>query len=192
MLGNRKRAVGFPAYTDKRSSRSNARLSISAVTLDSVYFQLSSETTTSASFAAFLQKLIQSRLLPSLPEESHVKQVIVLDNASVHRKDTVVEMVAAVGEGRVQLLFLPPYSPFLNPMEECFSKWKELVRQSEFQPGKGSLAEAITECAGHISQENVRKWITHTKMFWTLTAGRHPVGTETSPSQFRRIQAPHM
>ena len=51
--------------------------------------------------------------------------VLIMDNASIHRCEGVKEAIIASGH---KLQLLPPYSPFLNPIEECFSKWKGFVR----------------------------------------------------------------
>lgn len=53
--------------------------------------------------------------------------VIVLDNASIHHVDKVVELLHSLG---ALVLFLPPYSPDYNPIE-AFSKVKSLIRDYE-------------------------------------------------------------
>ena len=55
-------------------------------------------------------------------------QALVLDNLSAHKSERVRELI----EGRDrELLFLPPYSPDLNPIEEAFSKVKAFLRRAE-------------------------------------------------------------
>ena len=55
-------------------------------------------------------------------------QVVVMDNLSAHKGGRVREIV----EGRgCELLYLPPYSPDFNPIEEAFSKVKGLMRKAE-------------------------------------------------------------
>jgi transposase len=54
-------------------------------------------------------------------------QVVVLDNLSSHKGGRVRELVESRG---CELLFLPPYSPDLNPIEEAFSKVKGLLRRT--------------------------------------------------------------
>jgi transposase len=53
-------------------------------------------------------------LAPSLKPE----QVVVMDNLSSHKGGRVRELIAGKG---CQLLYLPPYSPDLNPIEEAFA-----------------------------------------------------------------------
>ena len=62
-------------------------------------------------------------LLPRLPPGS----VIVLDNARFHQSPTTERLVEAAG---CRLLFLPPYSPDLNPIELAFSKLKTYLRKA--------------------------------------------------------------
>jgi transposase len=51
--------------------------------------------------------------------------VVVMDNLSAHKGERVRKVIEDRG---CQLLYLPPYSPDLNPIEEAFSKVKRLLR----------------------------------------------------------------
>jgi transposase len=61
-------------------------------------------------------------LLPALPTGS----VIVLDNARFHQAPTTAALVAAAG---CELLFLPAYSPDLNPIEHIWARFKTRLRK---------------------------------------------------------------
>jgi transposase len=52
-------------------------------------------------------------------------QIVVLDNLSVHKADSIREAIEARG---CELLFLPPYSPDFTPIEQAFSKIKAILR----------------------------------------------------------------
>lgn len=54
--------------------------------------------------------------------------VVVLDNASIHHTENVIHTLESIG---VLVLFLPPYSPDLNPIEEAFSKVKGYIRAND-------------------------------------------------------------
>jgi transposase len=72
-------------------------------------------------FAGFCQWL----LVPAL----HPGDLVVMDNLSSHRSTTAIEAIEAVG---ARVVYLPPYSPDLNPIENIFSKVKQLFRK--FRP----------------------------------------------------------
>lgn len=67
------------------------------------------------------EQWFEVKLLPQL----HAGQVVVMDNASIHRSDLVKQLCIERG---VQLEFLPPYSPDLNPIEESFNALKQWVK----------------------------------------------------------------
>lgn len=64
----------------------------------------------------------ETRLLPALPE----KTVIVMDNASFHRKKRLSLLAEMAG---LRLIFLPPYSPELNPIEHFWAWLKRYLRK---------------------------------------------------------------
>lgn len=53
--------------------------------------------------------------------------IVILDNLSSHKSKAVRETIRATG---AHLLFLPPYSPDLNPIEQVFAKLKHLMRKA--------------------------------------------------------------
>ena len=50
-----------------------------------------------------------------------------MDNLTAHKGDRIRELIESAG---CELLYLPPYSPDLNPIEEAFSKIKGLLRKA--------------------------------------------------------------
>lgn len=54
-------------------------------------------------------------------------QIVVADNLSSHKSTKVIDLLRAQGN---DLIFLPPYSPDLNPIEMAFSKLKTLIRKA--------------------------------------------------------------
>lgn len=71
------------------------------------------------SFAAYVRQVLVPTLAPG--------DVVILDNLGSHRGKAVRAAIRAVG---ARLLFLPPYSPDLNPIEQVFAKLKHLMRQA--------------------------------------------------------------
>jgi len=68
-----------------------------------------------------------TNLLEIITLKTMENAVNAMDNAAFHKSVGVQEVIEAAG---CTLLFLPPYSPFFNPIENCFSKWKYYLRYS--------------------------------------------------------------
>lgn len=66
---------------------------------------------------------VQSQLAPAL----RPGQIVVADNLSSHKSVRAIDLLRAQGN---DLIFLPPYSPDLNPIEMAFSKLKALIRKA--------------------------------------------------------------
>lgn len=81
---------------------------------------------------------VETQLAPTLSRGD----VVILDNVAFHKSEAVKAIVKARG---AWLLFLPPYSPDLNPIEMAFSKLKELLRKYA-----GRTYDAITKALGEI------------------------------------------
>lgn len=68
-------------------------------------------------FQAFVQRVLTPTLRPN--------DLVVLDNLSSHKAPRVAELIRAAGG---EVVYLPPYSPDLNPIELAFSKVKQSLR----------------------------------------------------------------
>jgi transposase len=73
-------------------------------------------------FSDFIEQLLQH--CGKWPEP---KSVLVMDNASFHRSEKIEQLCT---DARVKLLYLPPYSPDLNPIEEFFAELKAFIRRN--------------------------------------------------------------
>ena len=105
--------------------------------------------TTSAVFETYVERV----LTPTLREG----QVVVMDNLSAHKGERVRELI----EGRgCELLYLPSYSPDLNPIEEAFSKMKNLLRKAEAR-SREALLEAIAGAISAITDRDARGFFEH-------------------------------
>ena len=91
-------------------------------------------------------------LLPTLSKGD----IVVLDNLAVHKVTGVAEAIASVG---ARVLYLPPYSPDLNPIEQVFAKLKALLRKAQERTiddlwdriGKLLDEFTATECANYLA-----------------------------------------
>jgi transposase len=84
-------------------------------------------------------------------------QVVVLDGLGAHRTEKVRELIEARG---ADLVFLPSYSPDLNPIEEAFSKIKALVRKACARV-REALGEAIGRALAAVTTEDAAGWFAH-------------------------------
>jgi transposase len=102
---------------------------------------------TGPAFRAYVEQFLAPALQPD--------DVVVLDNLAAHKVDGVRQALAAVG---ASLLYLPPYSPDLNPIEQLFAKLKALLRQAaartrdELWQAIGRLLATVppSECANYL------------------------------------------
>jgi len=78
-------------------------------------------------------------------------QIVVMDNLSVHKSKRVQRLIEEAG---AQLLFLPPYSPDFNPIEEAFSKVKGILRKVQSR-SKEALLEATGTALDAITREDI-------------------------------------
>jgi transposase len=105
--------------------------------------------TDSAAFEAYVEHF----LAPTLREG----QVVVLDGLGAHRPKKIRELIEARG---ADLVFLPSYSPDLNPIEEAFSKVKALVRKEGVRLSE-ALVEAIGRALAAVTAEDAAGWFAH-------------------------------
>lgn len=80
--------------------------------------------------------------------------VVVMDNLSAHKVNGVRQKIEAAG---AELLYLPPYSPDLNPLEKAWSKLKTLLRSTKAR-SRETLDQAITAHLPAITPENAQAW----------------------------------
>jgi transposase len=143
---------GKRAYGKVPTNRGKNTTLIAAVTLEGAMSQ--SMTIEGATDAEAFETYVEHFLTPSLCEG----QVVVLDNRlGAHRTQRVRELIEARG---AYLVFLPSYSPDLNPIEEAFSKIKALVRKAGARM-REALVEAIGRALASVTPEDVAGWFAH-------------------------------
>jgi transposase len=82
------------------------------------------------------------------------RDVVVMDNLSSHKVQGVRERIEAAG---AELLYLPPYSPDLNPIEKAWAKLKQLIRSAKPRTNE-ALQQAIAEALQKITPQNAQAW----------------------------------
>ncbi len=100
-------------------------------------------------FETYLERVLAPVLRPG--------RMVVMDNLSAHKGGRVREIV----EGRgCELVYLPPYSPDLNPIEQAFSKVKGLVRRAEART-RGALIEAMGRALDAVTVRDALGFFAH-------------------------------
>lgn len=84
-------------------------------------------------------------------------QIVVMDNLGAHRVKAVRGAIEAAG---CTLRFTPPYSPELNPIEECWSKVKSILRSIGAKT-KESLQNAIAKALKAVTPKDLEGWFSH-------------------------------
>lgn len=100
-------------------------------------------------FKAYVEQVLVPNLRPG--------DIVVMDNLSAH-KDS--EAIAAIRRARADVLFLPPYSPDLNPIEKAWAKLKELLRRASTLT-RDAFDAAVVAAMDAISPDDIRAWTEH-------------------------------
>jgi transposase len=83
--------------------------------------------------------------------------ILLMDNLPAHKNDQVRTRLEACG---VQVIFLPPYSPDLNPIEKCWAKVKQALRAAKARTWDDLLV-AVREALRSVSRNDVLAWFAH-------------------------------
>ena len=100
-------------------------------------------------FPAYTQQVLVPTLYPG--------DVVILDNLPAHKSSAVREAIEAAG---AKLLFLPPYSPDFNPIENAFAKLKALLRKAAARTVE-HLWQTIGECLDAFSPTECANYFTN-------------------------------
>ena len=74
---------------------------------------------------------------------------VVMDNVNFHKTERVRELFSS----KSHQVFLPPYSPMLNPIENLFSQWKNSIKRTECH-NENELYAAISDSSAYISEQD--------------------------------------
>lgn len=90
-----------------------------------------------------------------------VGAIVVMDNLKVHHAYSVRTAIESVG---ARVVFLPPYSPDLSPIELCWSKLKQFLLSFAARTYE-ALNQAMTAAVNIITADNVIGWFNHCGLF---------------------------
>jgi transposase len=87
--------------------------------------------------------------------------IVVMDNLKVHHANCVRIAIESVG---AKLVFLPPYSPDLSPIELCWSKLKQFLRSCAARTPE-ALHQAMADAVHYITEDDAFGWFNHCGLF---------------------------
>ena len=102
---------------------------------------------TGEAFRAYVEQFLAPTLSPG--------DVVVMDNLGAHKVAGVAEAIAAAG---ASILYLPSYSPDLNPIEQLFAKLKALLRKAAART-RDTLWDTIGELLDAFTLQECRNYI---------------------------------
>jgi len=103
-------------------------------------------TTDTESFHAYVGQVLVPTLRPG--------DIVIMDNLSPHKSDPTLALITNAG---AQVLFLPAYSPDLNPIEKMWSKVKSLLRGAEART-LADLITAIGQALAKVTAQDALGW----------------------------------
>lgn len=123
---------------------------LSAMTLDGITASFLIDGATDRQvFDTYVERVLVPTLRPG--------QVVIWDTLSAHKRVRAQAAIAAVG---CEVIFLPPYSPDLNPIEQAFSKLKHGLRRAG-ERTRARLWEAIGSGLEQITSQDAHGWFSH-------------------------------
>ncbi len=102
---------------------------------------------------------LAGRVAPKL----HPGQVVIMDNPRIHHIEGVRAIIEEAG---CRLLYLPTYSPELNPIEECWSKVKSRLRAIKAR-AQEVLESAVQAVSKMVTPRDIAGWFAHSETFLT-------------------------
>jgi transposase len=119
--------------------------------------------TTKEVFETYIEHFLTPVLRPG--------QVVVMDNLGAHKGERVRWLIQSRG---CELLYLPPYSPDLNPIEEAFSKVKALLRRAGAR-AREALVEAIGRALAAVTAQDARGFFEHCGYCYPVNHDEQPL-----------------
>lgn len=97
-------------------------------------------------FLAYVREVLAPTLLKG--------EVVIMDNLGAHKVKGVREAIEACG---ATVIYLPPYSPDLNPIEKCWSKIKTYLRAAKART-REALEQALKEALLLVTEKDAQGW----------------------------------
>jgi len=98
--------------------------------------------------------------IPAIQQTGVANPVLILDNCRIHHSVEIKALLLASG---IDYVFLPPYSPEFNPIEEAFSKFKAFIRRNAliFEEAGFNDFYVVNRAMEKITAQDALGWIIH-------------------------------
>jgi transposase len=100
-------------------------------------------------FLAFVENFLLPELQPG--------QILIMDNVSFHKIESIIEVIKSAG---VRVVHLPQYSPELNPIENMWSKLKAYLKKKKVKT-LDQLSENLKHGLNEITEYDCQSWFNH-------------------------------
>jgi transposase len=97
-------------------------------------------------FRTFVEKLLYPKL--------GIGKYVVMDNIGFHKGDSIIKLIESTG---AKVVFLPPYSPDLSPIEKMWSKIKEILKRSKPR-SNAEFHNALTIALHEVDEDDLIGW----------------------------------
>lgn len=118
------------------------------------------------SYAEFIRALIEN-----LERNRCTGFSFIMDNVAFHSSSIIRSLIEEAGHFCV---YLPPYSPFLNPIEEVFSKWKAVVRSLNILT-EDDLVDGIRLGFRSITNEDIQGYMAHVRSYFPACLNKEAI-----------------
>ena len=152
---------GMPAVSHKLLIRGQHLSTIACISMEGILEYKTVQTSVDGdTFYEFVSVQLLPLLMPFNGINPH--SVVVMDNASMHHVEGISGLITEAG---ALLIYLPPYSPDFNPIEEAFSKVKTHIKTyehaQELDLGSTDLQDIILLSFTQITPNDCYNWIDH-------------------------------
>ena len=112
---------------------------------------------TAETFMGFISDLIEQYKL-----NQQEKWILIMDNARIHHARIIKSLIE---RGNLNILYLPPYSPMLNPIKFVFSQISKLLSKEIFSSNE-EIIDKINKVSKEIGDNKVKSCINHSKAIY--------------------------
>jgi len=120
------------------------------------FFEIQNKAYNSEDYSEFLNKFLEHLAIDGI-----TGAYLVMDNVRFHKTELITNLIQSHGHRAV---FLPPYSPFLNPIENLFNQWKNFIKRGQLQ-NENKLYELVNNSSEQITSIRCMNYYKHMESY---------------------------